>query len=386
MGWDRQLPRVVQAPVPPKWMRWCVAAVLALLAGAGLFFLLGPDVLSAVPGISMWLLVGLPLLAWVLAFAARAYLYGDSLARHAFAQEHALAAQAAWQGWAQNHLAVHASCVLLPEQVAASIMCQGPGHLPQRSGQARRLASLADVPNRAVAGLQLLVGAMGQGLHAVPAGVALRVTVLTDTRPDQHRELLQSLQQAWPETARALQLESVGVFNDLPLDWVDQKLKTAAASFELLLVVQVQGQASYSDGLAALLLSPGCLAQALATPVKAALLRPMPLDTEQLDAHLEQFFQTQPKALQATALLADQADWQALMGEVVTHGNRCGASLQAQNQWVQEALCGVPGPLGCWLATALAMDVVQHHEQPVLVLTMDQSRRWISTVTQGDRA
>jgi hypothetical protein len=112
----------------------------------------------------------------------------------------------------------------------------------------------------------------------------------------------------------------------------------------------------------------------------------MPLDVATLNSELALFQQTQTMALQATAVLADSADWQPLTGNVFATIGAQAASLSAQQLWVQEHLCGLPGPFGHWLAAAFGVEMVQHQRQPVLLLAKDESRYWISTVIEGDVA
>lgn len=383
MGWDRKAPFVVQAPVPPMLGRWVLAAVVAVMVGVLLFLLHASMQLAQLQAINVWLLTGSPLLVWVLLFATRAYFYGGALGQHQFLEEEAVNAQLAWQGWAQRYLAVHTSCVLLPDQLSASGL-QGRRDMPLRTGQARRIAALPEQGDRAQAGLQLLLPVLVPALQALPAEQALRVTLLSDVEPDQHAALRDVWQQ-W-QTAHLTLPATVTQTDELSCQWIDDTLRSASAALDLILVVQVNGGEAYSDGLAALLLCPDQLAVAWDFPVQGGLLRPMPLDVATLNSELALFQQTQTMALQATAVLADSADWQPLTGNVFATIGAQAASLSAQQLWVQEHLCGLPGPFGHWLAAAFGVEMVQHQRQPVLLLAKDESRYWISTVIEGDVA
>lgn len=383
MGWDRKAPSVVQAPTPPMLGRWVLAAVVAVVVGVLLFLLHASIQLAQLQAINVWLLSGSPLLVWVLLFGSRAYFYGGALSQHQFLEEEAVNAQLAWQDWAQRYLAVHTSCVLLPDQVSASGL-QVRRDLPLRTGQARRIAALPEQGDRAQAGLQMLLPVLGPALQALPAEQALRVTLLSDVELD-HYAALRDVWQQW-KTAHLKQPATVTLTNKLSCQWIDDTLKSATAALDLILVMQVNGGEAYSDGLAALLLCPDQLAVARDLPVKGGLLRPMPLDLATLNSELALFQQTQTMALQATAVLADSADWQPLTGNVFATIGSQAASLSAQQLWVQEHLCGLPGPFGHWLAAAFGVEMVQHQRQPVLLLAKDESRYWISTVIEGDVA
>ncbi|RON51955.1 hypothetical protein BK665_16805 [Pseudomonas frederiksbergensis] len=359
---------------------------MAVLVGVLLFLLHASEQMPLLRTLNIWALSASPWVVWILAFGARAHAYGSALSRYQFLEEEAQNAQHSWQGWAQRYLAVSASCVLLPDQVSASVLAQGFFDFLPRAGQARRIAALPVGPKRAQAGLQMLTQALVPALHALPAGQELRVTLLSDVDPEEYQALRDAWQQIWSTTMSRTLPATLALAGELSYRWIDETLKTSSAAIELILVLQVHGEDSYSDGLAALLLCPDSLAIVLDLPITAGLLRPMPLDIGTLDRELPLFLQTQVSARLATGLLADAADWQPLSGKMLAVSGAHGASLKAEQQWNQERLCGLSGPLGHWLVTALGVEMVRHQRKPLLVLAREESRRWISTVTTGELA
>ncbi|MCY1413054.1 hypothetical protein D9M71_284770 [compost metagenome] len=383
MGWDRQPPPVVPAPAPLVLGRWALAAVVAVLAGVLLFVLYASQRVPELQALNLWALSGSPLLIWVMAFGARAYAYGGALSHFQFLQAEAQDAQQSWQEWAQRSMAVQAGCVLLPDQVCASALTQGPSNLPPRTGLARRIAQLpAQAQERAQVGLQLLFRALAPALQALPAEQELRVTLLSDVAPEQYGALRDAWQQEWASVMPE-EPPTVSLAAELSYQWVDEKLKSASSAFELIVVLQVHGEAAYSDGLAALLLCPDRLAPALNLPVQGCLLRPMPLDIDRPQSEFALFLQTQTSACQVHGVLADCADWQQSTSKLLAVGGAHGASLKTEQHWVQEVLCGLPGPFSSWLLAALGVEMVRHQRRPLLMLAKEQSRHWISTVTTG---
>jgi hypothetical protein len=335
--------------------------------------------------LNVWAFVGSPVVIWLLAFGARVFFYGGALSEHQFLSNEALAAQHDWQSWAHRYLAVHASCVLLPDQLSADVLIQGSDSLPSRKDQVRRITTLPAKDDRAEFALHQVLMALQSAIRLLPAEPELRVTLLSDVGPDQHEALSASWEQCWTDVLHRQPPATINVASNLSYGWIDEKLKSASSAFELIVVLQLHGDTDYSDGVAALLLSPDSLAQVGDLPVTGGLSRPMPLDTEHLESELAQFFSTQTMALVATGLLADSAEVEGLPGKVIALGGRQNSALEAQHQWVYESTCGKPGPLGHWLATALALEMVRHRQQHVLVLAKDQSH-WISTVTTGEWA
>jgi hypothetical protein len=386
MGWDRRPPVGVKAPVPPVPGRWVFAAIVAVLAGALLFLLHASERLLLLQTLDIWLLSAAPLLVLTLAFGARAHGYGVALSHYRFLEAEAQKAQRSWQGWAQRYLAVSASCVLLPDQVSASVLMRAPSDLPSRAGQARRITALPAQMARAQAGLQLLIQAIAPALEALPAAQELRVTLLSDVDPAHYDALRSDWQQIWSHSMSRAAPTTVSLVDELSYRWGDETLKAASTAIELLLILQVHGEGDYSDGLAALLLCPDSLAHALKLPITAYLLRPMPLDIEALDREVSLLLTTQLPACKATGLLADDAAWQPRICKLLTGAGTQGASLVVEQQWIQEHLCGRSGPLGHWLVTALGVEVVRHQRSPLLVLAREKSRHWVGTVTTGELA
>lgn len=386
MGWDRQAPKVVDVPEPPVLGRWLLAAVMAVLICALLFLLHASQQVPLLLTLNIWALAGSPLLVWVLAFGARAYAHGGALSRFQFLEEEAQIAQQAWQAWAQRYLGVVAGCVVLPDQVSASILTSPGVDVLSRTGQARRILDLPAQTQRACAGLQVLIPAVVPALQALPMGQALRVTLLSDVDPSDYDALRNAWQQTWNLTLDRPMPATLNLAGELSCQWVDDTLKAASATVELILVLQVHGKDAYSDGLAALLLCPDSLASALELPIAAGLLRPMPLNIEALDRELPLFLQTQSSACRATGLLADTVCWKPLTGKLLAVAGAQGAALNATQQWFQEGVCGRSGPLGHWLVIALGVEVVRHQRQPLLVLTREHSQHWISTLTTGELA
>lgn len=385
MGWDRRAPEVVDAPEPLLLGRWLLAAGMALLAGVLLFLLHASERVLLLQVFNIWALCSVPMLFWVLLFATRAYVYGGALSDHQFLEDEAHNAQQSWQDWAQRFVAVHASCVLLPDLVSASALVQGSPGLPPRTGQARRITTLPTQEEaRALVGLQLLFPALEPALHALPTDQALRVTVLSDIDPTQYDALRDAWQSAWVAAMQRPPPEVFSVVDELSYRLIDETLKTASTAVELILVLQVEGAAQYSDALAALLLCPDRLAFEASLSMKARLLRPMPLDIDTLNSELPLLLQNQASARQATGLLADNADWQPLAGQIFSAVGAHGGALQVEQRWNQECLCGLSGPFSHWVVAALGVEMALHRQQPLLVLAQDGARYWINTVTTGE--
>lgn len=385
MGWKRQAPEGVAAPAPIVLGRWILAACVAVPASVLLFLLHVSARVPAWEAFNIWIVSGSPLLVWLLAFSARACLYGGALSHHQFLAEEAKRTQLAWEEWANRFLAVQASCVLLPDQVSARKLLDRSTHAPPRTATARRIEALPE-KERAQRGLRWVLSAMEPALRALPVKQPLRVTLLSDVEPGQYEALRGAWQQLWITEMGLPPPEAFTLSAELSYQWIDETLRTASTAVELILVLQVHGEAAYSDALAALLLCPDRLAQAWELPMTGGLSRPMPLDISCLGSELPVFLKSQSCADRAIGLLADHADWQPLLSEVFVIGSAQGASLELNQQWIQERLWGPPGPFSHWLIAALGIEMTRHQERPLLMLTRENSRHWVSTLTTGEAA
>jgi hypothetical protein len=368
-------------------LRWLGAAFLAALVGMGLFVLAASGRVPELGAVNIWMLAATPLLLWLLAFAVRSYSYGGALSHFQFLEEQAEEAKAAWNGWAQRHVAVQASCVVLPEQVSAAVIAQGASGEPRRPGEVCRIAELpAKGDERVQVALQELFAGIVPALMALPADRDLRVSVLHDVEAEELEMLRASWRKAWLKAVPSRSQAATNFVSELSLNWLEDSLKAPGAAIELILVLQINGATAYSDGLAALLLCPDALAQEWALPAQGRLLRPMPLNVEQMETEFPLFLQTQLAARNATGILADSVRWQPCLGSILSMGEAQQAKLQVGQQWIQESLCGVPGPFSAWLLAALGLEMSRHFQQPLVLLSQEPSQHWISTVATGELA
>ena len=387
MGWDRHPCETVAAPAAISAARWGGAAVLAVLAGVSLFMLYASQSLPFLLAANVWLLAFSPLLLVTLAFAVRIYGYGGALDHHRFLEQEAQTAQHGWEVWSQRHMTVHDSCVLLPEQVSAAVLASGRSGLAPRTGCARRLPGLPDDPaQRIQMALLMAVRGLAPSLKALGLGPALQVTLLSDVEPERREWVANAWRRAWNHGTNKAPEPTLTHVAGLSYGWVEERIRAASQAVELVVVVQVNGGQRYSDAVAALLLACDCSTAAAVLPVKGRLLRPMPLETSDVAAEMDQLLQSQCAARRATGLLADAAHWQAHSGAIVAASLAGNGVLKVADRWIQEALCGVPGPFSSWLVAALATELAQLRDQPLLVLATEHEQHWISTVDTGKDA
>ncbi|MFJ4376045.1 hypothetical protein ACIP1T_25960 [Pseudomonas japonica] len=385
MGWDRKLPERTAPPTTISMVRWTGAVVVCGLACVSLFLLHASQRVPHLQMLNVWVFSLFPLLIAGLAFAIRAYIYGGALEHHQFLEEEAQAAQHSWDAWSRRYMAVHDSCLLLPDRISAARLMADNNDLQLRTGTVRRLSNLPqDESDRVEASLLMLLEALAPSLNTLALGSALQVTLISDVEPRHHGLLADAWRRVWRHATDKAAQATLTQVSHLSYEWLEDRLKTASQVAELIVVLQVSGAERYSDALAALLLCPDHSPLRTSLPVKARLLRPMPLEPGNLADELNQLLISQSKARLATGVVADKEEWHAIAGEMFAAAASQGGSLDVGQMWIQESFCGLSGPFSNWLVAALGVELAQHRQAPLLVLTKEERQSWVCTVDSGE--
>ena len=383
MGWDRQKPLTTAPPAPLSSGRWLLSGVLATFSGALLFVLHASGSLSMLNYLNIWVFSLSPVVLWLLTFSLRGYFYGRELEHYQFLQQEADYAQQQWAAWAERYLAVSARCVMLPDHISAALLQQNARGLMQRQGQVRRIAYLAKGKPPFIAALDGLLAGIEERLLALPGELPVEVTLLTD-EPETQQALCTLFTGCWqnrfPDVPVPL---SLSISDGLSFLVLDERLKQPEATVQLVLVVQLQGDDAYSDGLAALLFTSDDTAHKYALPPQARLLRPMPLEIANLADELALFLTTQTQAQRTVGILGDQQKWAASSAEIITTGNAQGTSWRTDDIQIIGTYCGIQGPFSPWLTAALGVDFVNSGQNPWLVLSTAGAESFVYTITSG---
>jgi hypothetical protein len=383
MGWERQKPLTITAPVPLATGRWLLAGLLAAMVGVLLFSLHALKQLMWLQNVNIWLVALLPLVGWCLIFSARGYFYGRELSDYAFLQDEARHAQQEWQRWAGRYMAVQASCVLLPDQITVSYLARDPKDLEFQYGLVRHIDYLTGEASLEIQAMTALLGSIEQALNSLPQDMALRATILTDAPEEDFSELQVAWQQCWEAKVTQRPAPEVTLLSEKPYTAVESWLKNAITGAELVLVLQLRGEDNYSDGLAIFLLTTDDEAEKYRLPVAGRLLRPMPLVVDDAKNELTLFMETQPLARKADSVLADSIRLMPLIPIIIPVGHQQGASFSAESMLVQEAYTGIPGPFSAWLLAAFGLDFTYYYGVPYVVLSLASQNEVVSTVSPG---
>lgn len=376
MGWERTKSLTTELPPSPSLIRWLLTVVLLVIIGVLLFVLHASGIVKALSELNIWWVSLTPVGCWLLVFCLRCYLWDRKVKEHQFLQKEAEYGQRQWEAWAERYLAVVGSTVLLPDSFTAmSINHQWP----QQYDLARRIDYL---PANACA-IRILLDAVEDSLRMLPADLPLYVTLVTDMSSS---VLAENITDAWTQCVPDLAMPAgMCVMDSLDLSTVEARLKLADLRVDLILIVQLNGGASYSDGLAALLLTSDDVAQKYALPHSSRLLRPMQLNMPCFDDELTLFLQTQTVARRTSWIFGDAKSWNDFSAPLMTIGGACGAGWKSDEMALLEKWCGIPGPSAPWLLSAFAADLISIRKQSLLTLFSSAQGHFISTMIPGSK-
>ena len=376
MGWERTKALTSELSIPPSLMWWLLVGATMMIGGVLLFFLHASGTVKILSEFNIWWVSLTPLGIWLFLFCLRGWLWGREVDEHAFLQKEAEFGQKQWEAWAERYLAILGSGILLPDSVTAEAILGAMGNsLPSRGTLARRISDTSTPVKYCLSGVQ-------KALQDLPQDLPLSVTIVTDLPTGC---LVETFSTVWSTLFAERRIPNdITVTNTLSLNYVEDRLKQSVLTVDLILVMQLCGNETYSDGLAALLLTSDDVAQKYHLPDVARLLRPMPLDMTAFEQDISLFLATQTAACGTARVLGDALFWETFSASLMTVGVAHGAVWQPAERGMLEKWCGVPGPLAPWILTALAVELVSLRKESLLTLFSSGEEHFISTVTSGN--
>lgn len=379
MGWERTKATTTELPAEPSFVVWLMAGGVAAVIGVLLFILHASGMVKALASFNIWWLAGSPLICWLFFFCLRGWLWGRTVDEHQFLQKEADHGQLQWEAWAGRHLAVLGSSILLPsgvksDAIAESKVADSFQYLSLSCHFESELFSEVRLLKLGLAGVQ-------RALKQLPPSLPLNVTIVTDsTIADLDVQFRKYWGELYPERAVPA---SVSVCETFPFAWVEERIKQPILDVDLVLMLQTNGQDSYSDALAALLLTSDDVALKYQLPHTARILRPMPLDMAHFMSDIELFLGTQTDACRTSKVFCDSQHWSEQFADVMTAARLKNTPWQPEAIDILEKYNGIPGAGSAWLLATLLSDIVSLSKTPHLGLFTSGTEYFISTIAPG---
>lgn len=316
---------------------------------------------------------------FLLAFSLRCYIYGIKLRQWDILNQETVRIKNEWEQWAMRYIAVVGGCVLFPDKITASFLFNHSESVESQWGLAKRIDYMPKCFPLTEQALHSLLYGIKNAIARLPSDAKLLITLLTDAYDGQSELITSLLSDKWKIIFPDKHLPDVVLVTENHVcDMFEHRMILAEEYFELLLVIQLNGDGRYSDGLAALLLGSDDMICKYKTHSVSRLLRPMPLDKENVEHDFSLFFNIQLPSRKAKVIIGDSKDALHLLPSVFSVGNECGIRCNAERSIFLEMFSGLPGPFSDWLGIAFAVDVSDFISSPVMIIS--NSGEWVNTV------
>lgn len=379
MAWIRNKPAIAKMPEEPSLILWLFAGLVALIAGVLVFVLHANHLLRVWQQYNVWLLSGAPVFVWFVLICLRGWIYNNGVDKHEFEAKEANYAQQQWVEWAGRYQAVLHSTVILADAVTPQSLLQQSTGLTQHCKQSRRIEDNGDHP------FDLLLRGVRNRLQQLSPDLPLKIILLTDS-PDEDVVLLQAFSDCWQQQMPlGSVIHSLDILRSYSFAAIEHRIKTPEILAELILVHQMHGAEHYSDALAALLLTLDDVADRFKLEHDVRLLRPMPLNTDDLLTEMDLYFCTQTQANTSGCIIGDHLRWGDDFATLLKASEKYGGEWKTEQLHWLETYTGLCGPFSSWIVAAVVSDLVRLQQADCLMLSGSADQRFINTVTTGNK-
>jgi hypothetical protein len=379
MAWIRNKPAIAKMPEEPSLILWLFAGLVALIAGVLVFVLHANHLLRVWQQYNVWLLSGAPVFVWFVLICLRGWIYNNGVDKHEFEAKEANYAQQQWVEWAGRYHAVLHSTVIQAGAVTPQALLKQSTGLTQHCKQSRRIEDNGDHP------FDLLLRGVRNRLQQLSPDLPLKIILLTDS-PDEDDVLRQAFSDCWQQQMPVgSAIPSLDILRSHSFAAIEHRIKTPEILLELILVHQMHGEGLYSDALAALLLTLDDVADRFKLEHDVRLLRPMPLNTDDLLTELDLYFCTQTQANTTGHIIGDHLRWGEDFATLLEASEKYGGDWKTEQLHWLETYTGLCGPFSSWILTAVVSDLVRLQQADCLMLSGSADQRFINTVTTGNK-
>ena len=379
MSWERQKSTISAKPEEPSFILWMMLGVLALVGCVLLFVLHANQLAGPLQTFNFWIVTASPAVVWFFFLCLRGWLYNNAFDRHEFEAGEAEYAQQQWMEWSGRNVAVLHSGVLLPANLTLQNFLAAPPALEQSTSLTRRIC-LQDHETH----FSVLLTGLSQVLAKLHSDLVPAVTLLTDSHDD-ILVLQEAFAQAWQTDIVDRLVPQLTILTSRSFLSLDERIKSPTLDVDLILIHQTQGRDTYSDVLAALLLTSDDVATKYNLSFNARILRPMALDMAISEKSLDTFFSIQTQACATASIVGDSVGWGDAFSDLLAAAQDYDGYWKPEQLHWLEKYAGLSGPFSPWILAAVASDIVNIQKADCLMLSTDGEQKFINTVQTGNR-
>lgn len=379
MTWKRVKAAVSEKPEKPSFALWIMLGTVAITGSVMMFVLHANKLAGHLQEFNLWSVTLSPIVIWFFLLCLRGWLFNNAFDKHEFESNEADFAQKQWVEWAGRNIAVLHSSVIFPDALTPYRFLKAPVEQMQHTALTRHFHHPTSESS-----FSKLLECVIDALAMVPADLPLNVSLLTDSQADP-LTLQNEFTKVWQDIATLYPVPVLNIQTAMTFISLEERIKKPTLDVELILVQQTEGGARYSDVVAALLLTSDDVAAKYQLAHDACLLRPMLLNTNEIDKSLDTFFSTQTQACASEKIIGDQVAWGVLFPDLLkAAATYTGYWKPDQLYWLEE-YAGLSGPFSPWIMAAVASDIVNLQKAGCLMLSTDGEQKLINTVQTGNR-
>ncbi|EAA8471445.1 hypothetical protein DUD99_16125 [Salmonella enterica subsp. enterica] len=384
MGWKYKEIIIPEKPLRPSFMRWGVFLVMSVGFCMALFILHATERLPLLKFWNIWLLSCFPLMLFLLGASLQSYIFGVKLRQWTLLTMEAARIDDEWRQWANRYISIVGRCVIFPDKMTAPFLFHHADKVEAQWGLAKRIDYLPESHGLIEQAIRSLLHGIKNAVNTLPVKAELHITVFTDFSRMQWEAIDALFPSIWDDIFPDRILpDTIRVTNEASCDKLERRLKTGEEYFELIMAMQLNGEGKYSDGLSVLLTGTDDMIQKYKINSIYKLLRPMPLNNENLEKDFSVFFKMQAMSCQAKNIIGDSKEVINFLPAIFSVGNKYKIQCKAENIKLLGMFSGLTGPYSDWMMIAFSVDVSELASAPSLIIS--SAGGWIGSVVYNEK-
>ncbi|AKH63910.1 MULTISPECIES: hypothetical protein [Photorhabdus] len=377
MGWNKPVITMQQEPVPPVLWRWLVSLIAIVGICIAGYLLWSEFIRQSL----WWMIFGVVGLIWLTAFGLRLYLFGYWLEMYRLWHKEGQHVEKEWQSWAGRYMSVLYSCVFLPENITAATIVQEESKIEVQYGKRKVIDYFSWSEDKWRDSMQILLHSVEKTISDILPDKLICATVITNCVEQEYEKLESVLKESWQSVfPSGKPLSQLNISPHLSAMHIDNWLKETTSEVQLLILMQIESNEQFSEGLAVFLIATDDLTKKFNLAEKARIYRPMEIYSEDFEQEFQIFISTQLPAKMATDMIGDNGSMHSYFSQIMSVIQKQNAALKLEHIENIERFIGVPGPGAYWLTTGLAIDLSQYNSGSYLVLSKNECNWVINTV------
>ncbi|EMG0736306.1 hypothetical protein V3F60_004060 [Salmonella enterica] len=378
MGWKRKYIEEPMMPPAFPFHKWFYCLFLSCFVLLAIYLFFNEKIFSD----NEFMLFSFSLLAFLFfIFSMQLYFYAKYEYDVRCRVEHIHSIKQKWEDWGSRYVSVLDLKLYLPGEISASSLSNSESEAKYELTE--RINYLKWKENDWFSFFVNLSKEIN--IHRLPDKVTKEFIIITDSHVDEYHQIERDFFSALQKiniTKKSYPLHIVSVMS---FEQLDSWLKVTEDKIFIVLVLQLNGQKNYSDGVAVFLFATDDIVRKYQLTEKVRICRPMVVIKNTFDKDMDIFVDTQKNALKAKGLVGDCSDLLKISDNILQCFCPPKGQLQVENIHILESFSGIPGANSAWLTAALTTSIVNYKQSEYLMMAKFNDDWIIATIypTEG---